>query len=174
MGKILGLDIGTNSIGWALVEDEIILGMGSRIVPMGTDKIDYEKGIAITKNADRRVTRTIRKMNKRYKQRRNKLLYVLSQVGMLPDQFKINGEWPADAKELQNINLLPIERNTIQKTALQTLKLRCDALEKEISLKELGKIIYGFNQLRGYNGGSSEEETKKKAPKEDEDENEKN
>jgi CRISPR-associated endonuclease Csn1 len=172
MGKILGLDIGTNSIGWALIEDETILGMGSRIVPMGADKIDYEKGIAITKNADRRVTRSIRKMNKRYKQRRNKLLYILSQTGLLPDQFKADREWPEDPKELQKINLLPIKKNTNQKTALQALKLRCDALEKEISLKDLGKIIYGFNQLRGYNGGSTEEETKKKTTKEDNDNDE--
>ncbi|MCB0692583.1 MAG: hypothetical protein KDC16_13140, partial [Saprospiraceae bacterium] len=81
MKKILGLDLGTNSIGWALIEQNFenkegkILGMGSRIIPMGTDKQDYEKGVGITKNADRRTKRTIRKMNKRYKLRRNKLLF---------------------------------------------------------------------------------------------------
>ncbi len=34
--KILGLDLGTNSIGWALIDKDhnSILGMGSRIVPM--------------------------------------------------------------------------------------------------------------------------------------------
>jgi CRISPR-associated endonuclease Csn1 len=47
MKKILGLDLGTNSIGWAVVNaDEngnpvSIEGMGSRIIPMGSDKIDY-------------------------------------------------------------------------------------------------------------------------------------
>ena len=42
MKKILGLDLGTNSIGWALVEKrentnektDKTLGMGSRIIPM--------------------------------------------------------------------------------------------------------------------------------------------
>lgn len=36
MKRILGLDLGTNSIGWALVdsEEQRILGMGSRIIPM--------------------------------------------------------------------------------------------------------------------------------------------
>jgi CRISPR-associated endonuclease Csn1 len=40
MKKILRLDLGTNSIGWALVEQDFdnkkgeILGMGSRIIPM--------------------------------------------------------------------------------------------------------------------------------------------
>ena len=39
MNRILGLDLGTNSIGWALVEQDfnnkqgVILGMGSRIIP---------------------------------------------------------------------------------------------------------------------------------------------
>lgn len=51
MKKILGLDLGTNSIGWAVVNvnaegnPESIEGMGSRIIPMGSDKSDFEKGI---------------------------------------------------------------------------------------------------------------------------------
>src|SRR5574344_66746 len=93
MKKILGLDLGTNSIGWAVVnanEDgtpTTIEGMGSRIIPMGADKISYEKGAGITKNADRREKRTSRRGNKRYKQRRDKLLFVLNELGMLPEQF---------------------------------------------------------------------------------------
>ena len=77
MKRILGLDLGTNSIGWAVVSaDENgnpthIEGMGSRIIPMGSDKIDYEKGATITKNADRRTKRSARRMGKRYKMRRN-------------------------------------------------------------------------------------------------------
>lgn len=170
MGKILGLDIGTNSIGWALIESEKILGMGSRIVPMGIEKIDYEKGVAISKNADRREARTARKMNKRYKQRRNKLLYVLSQTGMLPTQLRINGNWPEDPKELQKVNLLRISEGTKQLTALESYKLRCDALEKEISLQELGRIFYRLNQLRGYNGGNANEDKKKEKNDDNEEE----
>ena len=39
MAKILGLDLGTNSIGWALIEDNQnkILGLGTRIFPMGVE-----------------------------------------------------------------------------------------------------------------------------------------
>ena len=52
MKKILGLDLGTNSIGWALIERKFesnientlgkgkILGMGSRIIPMSQDVLD--------------------------------------------------------------------------------------------------------------------------------------
>ena len=49
MKRILGLDLGTNSIGWALVQHNFedkesrILGIGSRIIPMGADKLgDFE------------------------------------------------------------------------------------------------------------------------------------
>ena len=174
MKKILGLDLGTNSIGWALVdeEDKQIIGMGSRIIPMGTDKLDYEKGIGITKNADRRTARTIRKMNKRYKLRRNKLLFILNELGMLPDQFQFKNGIP-EATELQTLELLPIKKGTLQLDSLQHYELRVKALEDQVKLKELGKILYQFNQLRGYAGGNNEEETKKKKTKDDDEEIEK-
>ena len=46
MKKVLGLDLGTNSIGWALIMQDFenkqgeILGMGSRIIPMTQDVLD--------------------------------------------------------------------------------------------------------------------------------------
>ena len=42
MAKILGLDLGTNSIGWALIEDNQnkILGLGTRIFPMGVENLE--------------------------------------------------------------------------------------------------------------------------------------
>jgi len=42
MSKILGLDLGTNSIGWAVVDDSQnkILGTGVRIFPMGVVEKD--------------------------------------------------------------------------------------------------------------------------------------
>lgn len=191
--KILGLDLGTNSIGWALVEQDTkkkegkILGMGSRIIPMGTDKQDYEKGVGITKNADRRTKRTIRKMNKRYKLRRNKLLYILHELGILPDQFQFRykvrdekGRLTNEYKDglppainLQDLELLPIKKGTLQLNSLQHYQLRANALKKSIGLKELGKVIYSFNQLRGYSGGNNDEDsTKKKKDDENDDENE--
>ena len=66
--NILGLDLGTNSIGWALIEvDENnipirIIAMGSRIIPLTTsDKEEFQRGLSITKNHSRTVSRTQRK-----------------------------------------------------------------------------------------------------------------
>jgi CRISPR-associated endonuclease Csn1 len=195
MKKVLGLDLGTNSIGSALIEQDFdnkqgkILGMGSRIIPMGTDKQDYEKGVGITKNADRRTKRTIRKMSKRYKLRRNKLLYILHELGMLPNQFQFKNGVPEPTK-LQELELLPIKRkreydengkrkDRIYKNgrrveqepnSILNYELRYKALNTVIELKDLGKILYQFNQLRGYAGGNNDDNTKKKKDAADDDE----
>lgn len=196
MKKILGLDLGTNSIGWALVEQDLenkqgkILGMGSRIIPMGTDKQDYEKGVGITKNADRRTKRTIRKMNKRYKLRRNKLLYILHELGMLPEQFQFKNGIPEPTK-LQELELFPIVRKREynekkqrkdrvyidgkrieqEPDSILNYTLRVKALSEKVELKEFGKILYSFNQLRGYAGGNNDDDTKKKKEDDNDDEN---
>ena len=163
MKKILGLDLGTNSIGWAVVNaDEngnplSIEGMGSRIIPMGSDKIDYERGATITKNADRRAKRSARRMGKRYKMRRNKLLYILCKLGMLPDQFQFKNGFP-EANKLQKLELLPIPRNTLQLDSLKHYELRVKALQERIELKEFGSILYQYNRLRGYSGGGNDDD----------------
>lgn len=160
---ILGLDLGTNSIGWALVNQDFenktgeILGMGSRIIPMGQELSKFEQGQAQTKNADRRIARGMRKLNKRYKQRRNKLIYVLQQLDMLPEQIKLSETFTNPLK-LDRISILPIPKGQKQYSAFELLELRTKALKQPVSLKELGKIIYLFNQLRGYSGGGNEPE----------------
>lgn len=161
--NILGLDLGTNSIGWALVKQDFdnkqgeILGMGSRIIPMGAELSKFEQGQAQTKNANRRIARGTRKLNKRYKQRRNKLIYILQEIGMLPNQIKLVNEF-SDPNKLDKISILPISKNQHQLTAFDLLELRVKALTEKIELEELGKIIYKYNQLRGYSGGNSETE----------------
>lgn len=159
MKKILGLDLGTNSIGWALIdlEDKKILGIGSRIIPMGAELSKFEQGQAQTKNAVRRTARGIRRLNKRYKQRRNKLIYALQQLGMLPQQIQLASPFN-DPNKIDKISILPISKNQKQLTAFDLVELRVKALNEKISLQELGKIIYLFNQLRGYSGGNIEPE----------------
>lgn len=187
MKKILGLDLGTNSIGWAVVNaDEngkpiSIEGMGSRIIPMGSDKIDYEKGATITKNADRRTKKSARKNNKRYKQRRDKLLFIMNKLGLLPNQFVVKHKvinenaqvsnrtedgFP-DADHLKLLVLEPIKKKTLQLDSLKHYELREKALHEKIELKELGSILYQYNRLRGYAGGGNDDEEKKKKNKDD-------
>ncbi len=91
MGQILGLDLGTNSIGWALVDDvqKNIKALGSRIIPMSADVLaDYEKGTLETQMAKRRGFRGTRRLYERSKLRRERLLRVLNILGFLPIQFQ--------------------------------------------------------------------------------------
>ena len=107
MKKILGLDLGTNSIGWAVVnaEEQIredgskylkptgISNAGSRIIPMSADILgDFDKGNSISQTAERTRLRMARRLHERALLRRERLLRVLNLMGFLPKHFadKIN------------------------------------------------------------------------------------
>ena len=91
---ILGLDLGTNSIGWALVEvDEnnkpcSIEGMGSRIIPMSQDILgNFESGNSISQTAERTAYRGTRRLRERHLLRRERLHRVLNVLGFLPEHY---------------------------------------------------------------------------------------
>jgi len=90
MKKILGLDLGTNSIGWALIDKDInkILGMGSRIIPMSQDKLgEFGKGNSVSQTAERTGYRSIRRLRERQLLRRERLHRVLNILGFLPQHY---------------------------------------------------------------------------------------
>ena len=94
MKKILGLDLGTNSIGWALVEQTIekqigeINGIGSRIIPMSKETLD-KFGVGIQKSAtsERTHYRGVRRLIQRDLLRRERLHRVLNILGFLPEHY---------------------------------------------------------------------------------------
>ncbi len=97
MRKILGLDLGTNSIGWAVVtednkdESSSILGIddaGSRIIPMSADIMgDFEKGNSVSQTKERTGYRGTRRLRERFLLRRERLHRVLKLMGFLPDHY---------------------------------------------------------------------------------------
>jgi CRISPR-associated endonuclease Csn1 len=91
MKKILGLDLGTNSIGWALVdaEDNKILGLGSRIIPMTQDVLDIFSGgkPLETQTAARTGYRGIRRIRERHLLRRERIHRILNVLGFLPEHY---------------------------------------------------------------------------------------
>jgi CRISPR-associated endonuclease Csn1 len=80
MKKILGLDLGTTSIGWALIneaenknEKSEIIKLGVRVNPLSIDeKTNFEKGKPITTNTGRTLNRGARRNLQRFKLRREK------------------------------------------------------------------------------------------------------
>ena len=89
MKKILGLDLGTNSIGWAIIEQNFdtkegnILGLGSRIIPMSQDILGkFDSGVSISQTADRTHARGVRRLYQRDNLRRERLHRVLNVLGL--------------------------------------------------------------------------------------------
>lgn len=98
MKTVLGLDLGTNSIGWALVEINHennlvkILGLGSRIIPMEANEVkDFEsKGKINSTAAQRTEKRGVRRLNERYLLRRDRLHLVLNLLDALPKHYSLD------------------------------------------------------------------------------------
>ena len=96
--RILGLDLGTNSIGWAVVNGRTdengqiiadgIEDAGSRIIPMDNQELsNFDQGNIKSKASERTGYRGTRRMFERSKQRRERLHRVLSVLGFLPKHY---------------------------------------------------------------------------------------
>lgn len=95
--NILGLDLGTNSIGWALIEHDFetkegkISGLSTRVIPMAQDVISkFGEGQSIPQTADRTKYRGIRRLYQRDNLRRERLHRVLHILGFLPSHYEEN------------------------------------------------------------------------------------
>ena len=94
MKRILGLDSGSNSIGWGLIEQDFqqkqgrIIAAGSRIIPMDQGLLgDFEKGNTVSQTAERTFYRSARKLRERHLLRRERLHRVLHILGFLPTHY---------------------------------------------------------------------------------------
>ena len=95
MKRILGLDLGTNSIGWALIQQDFdkkqgnIIGLGSRIIPMTQDVLDnFGAGKpSKTQTSERTGYRGVRRLRERHLLRRERLHRVLNILGFLPEHY---------------------------------------------------------------------------------------
>ncbi len=143
MAKILGLDLGVTSIGWAYIDENDkqneILGLGSRIIQLSVDEKDeFAQGLTATKNQQRTLKRTLRKGMDRYQLRKADLRNALSREKMLPE------------KELFGLS------------ALQLYGLRDNGVKQKIELKELGRLWLHLNQKRGYKSSRKDDGGDKK------------
>lgn len=182
MKKTLGLDLGVNTVGWALVErDETngsgrIIDMGVRIIPMDkTSRDAFSEGKGLSQAQQRRMFRSARRNNQRYKMRRDKLVLVLDALGWMPDDI---GYSITERKAgIPQVSILPLKREEDYRerekdetkrehTAMRVYELRAHGRKRPYaSGKELGRVLYLLNQWRGYQDigalGMSEEEEKK-------------
>ncbi len=130
MGKILGLDIGIGSLGWAVIDEEQhrIVDLGVRIFDSG------EEGA--TKAADRasqvrRRYRSTKRLNKRRKQRKLRLKQFIEEQNIISIEeinaaYRTNGFNP------------------------DVWKLRAEALERKLEPIELAAVLINLSNYRGY------------------------
>ncbi|MBR4963137.1 MAG: type II CRISPR RNA-guided endonuclease Cas9, partial [Muribaculaceae bacterium] len=138
MKKVLGLDLGVSSIGWALVneaendsEKSSIIKLGVRVNPLTSDETsNFERGKSITTNAERTLKRSMRRNLQRYKLRRDNLIEILKENNIIDDN-----------------SILSEDGN---KTTFETYKLRAKAVNDEVSLNEFARILLMINKKRGY------------------------
>lgn len=124
----LGLDIGTNSIGWWLyatdgTEITEIIDGGVRIFSDGRDP-KSKASLAV----DRRAARAQRRRRDRYLRRKAALMKRMAAVGLMPAD-------PVEAKALE---------------LLDPYALRAEGLDKALLLTHFGRALFHLNQRRGF------------------------
>ncbi len=150
---ILGLDLGTSSIGWALVKESDEADYNSEIVKLGVRVIQYDNfnvverasgkvkdsrdpvqdfiaGKGLSPNAKRTKDRGARRNLQRFKLRRKNLIRILIENGIINE----------------NTPLTEIGKNTTH----QTLWLRTQAAHNKIKIEDLARVLLSINKKRGY------------------------
>jgi CRISPR-associated endonuclease Csn1 len=135
MDTLLGLDLGTHSIGWTLIEtdaDEMptrIIATGARIFNQVLDDKTQSP-----KNEERRMARLRRRQTARRAYRREKLKRLLGRHGLLPAELL---DPRADGAKLCNALGDPYA-------------LRVKALTQPLAPHELGRVLLHLVQRRGF------------------------
>ena len=158
--RILGLDTGTNSLGWAVVD---------RLPESGYELVDkgvhiFQEGVNIEKGtqeksraAERTEHRALRKQYWRRKVRKIRLLAVLSNAGLCPPltseelhTWRVEGTYP-----LSNEAFMRWQR-TDENKGINPYAARCKCVEQELDMENrqdrylLGRALYHIAQRRGF------------------------
>jgi CRISPR-associated endonuclease Csn1 len=139
-GYTLGLDLGSNSIGWALVDEagHRLLDAGVRVFPEGVDAFDTSKEKSRTQ--ERRMKRGMRRQIARRARRKRALCKLLQSHGLLP----------TDGTALASL----IQQNPYA--------LRAKGLDHQLTLHEMGRVLLHLNARRGFLSNSKSDKAKEK------------
>lgn len=146
--KTLGLDIGTNSIGWGIVDEAAgkIEDCGVYIFPEGVKK---EKGNESSKAAERTSFRLARRLKFRRKLRKYETLKVLIKNKMCPLTIEELEKW-------RRQKIYPTSKDFLNWYRTDELKnwepyfLRKKCVEQKAEPYEIGRSLYHIAQRRGF------------------------
>lgn len=141
--KVLGLDIGSASIGWSVVDfnddatDVKLCGMGVRIIPYPSDNIanEFNVGKGDTPCSVRTTARGMRRNLDRWQLHREQLKELLISLGIMKN-----------------------DEGFVPLSPIQQWGLRADAASSEIaiSLNDLARVLLHINHRRGYKHAKSD------------------
>ena len=132
--RILGLDLGSNSIGWALLKTTDtgkptgLIDLGSRIFNKAV-----EDKTPTPKNQKRRNSRLARRVVQRRARRRRRILNYLVSLNLLPASLK---DHPKPESVLNTLG--------------DPYSLRAKALDSPLNAHELGRVLLHLVQRRGF------------------------
>ncbi len=135
MKKILGLDLGSTSVGWAFIheseETTKIIGAGVRVVPISKDEAtDFQIGNAISINKNRTLARGARRGLQRFKLRRNAILQIFKSNGFISQDFKY--------------------AEVGKSSTHQSYAIRSKSASEKVRPEELVRVLLMLNKKRGY------------------------
>jgi len=172
---VLGLDLGSASLGWALIgidameKPSTLIRAGVRIFEPGVDgsALDIQQGKDQSKAVDRREARLRRRQLRRRVARQRELFGVLQGAGLLPtDDTQGTGIGSEQRHRILNnldVTLTNRYRNGADQETFAQMPLyalRKKALYEPLALDELGRIFFHLSQRRGFQ--SNRKDVKKK------------
>ncbi|QGX41842.1 type II CRISPR RNA-guided endonuclease Cas9 [Permianibacter aggregans] len=125
----LALDLGSSSLGWALIrlnaenKPSAIIKAGVRIFPDGRNPKDGSS-LAVT----RREARAMRRRRDRLLKRKARMITVLTELGFFPSDS--------------------LERKALE--SLNPYRLRAEGLDRELQPDEFARALFHLNQRRGF------------------------
>lgn len=157
MDRILGIDTGTNSLGWAVIDKgEEITTLVAKGTNIFTEGVKIEKGIESSRAAERTEHRSVRKQYWRRKIRKIRLLSILSANHLCPPLDKESlRQWRLKKVYPVNESFMEWQR-TEDKLNINPYRYRYICLTQKLDLTDLtqryilGRALYHLNQRRGF------------------------
>ncbi len=164
---LLGLDIGSDSIGWAAIALDAntpagLIRTGVRIFQAGVEG-DFESGRAESRAAPRREARLRRRLGDRRRRRQIKLFRLLQRHGLLPEGGRREVLEALDRELVAKYVHAPFEPCTPerrQRAHVLPYFLRARALDQKLEPHELGRALYHLAQRRGFKSNRKRAERK--------------
>lgn len=153
MTKVLGLDLGTNSIGWAIRDTNKagnqIIDTNVIVFPQG---VGEEKGVEFSLASERTKHRASRKLYRRTKKRKTDLLNLLIENGFCPLTTEELLIWSSYEKGREM--KYPTDNFEFSEwLKINPYEVRAKAVNQIVLKQELGRALYHICQRRGFKSG---------------------